>query len=116
MAQPQYGYGQQSQPYGGQNLNFYQSSFSGQPVSGTTTPFQAYSGGVQSNTYPGTGFGTGFNQPGVSGRMGESGGLRTGWYVHSIHTRLKNRNSHPTTGSPHSVQKVMKVNHLYSKS
>lgn len=79
MAQPQYGYGQQSQAYGGQNLNFYQSSFSGQPVSGTTTPFQAYSGGVQSNTYTGAGFGSGFGQPGVSGRMGESGGLRTGW-------------------------------------
>jgi len=79
MAQPQYGYGQQSQPYGGQNLNFYQSSFSGQPVSGTTTPFQAYSGGVQSNAYSGAGFGSGFNQPGVGGRMGESGGLRTGW-------------------------------------
>lgn len=79
MAQPQYGYGQQPQHYGSQNLNFYQSSFSGQPVSGTTTPFQAYSGGVQSNAYTGAGFSGGFSQPGVSGRMGESGGLRTGW-------------------------------------
>lgn len=79
MAQPQYGYGQQPQPYGSQNLNFYQSSFAGQPVSGTTTPFQAYSAGVQPNAYSGAGFGGGFSQPGVSGRMGESGGLRTGW-------------------------------------
>jgi len=84
MAQSQYGYGQQSQTYGGQNLNFYQSSFSGQPVSGTTTPFQAYSGSAQSNAYPGAGFGGGFGQPGVSGRMGESGGLRTGWCVYDI--------------------------------
>jgi len=75
MAQPQYGYGQQSQPYGGQNLNFYQSLFSGQPVSGTTTPFQAYSGGVQSNAYTRAVFGGGFSQPGVSGQMGKSGGL-----------------------------------------
>jgi hypothetical protein len=75
----QYGYPQQ-QSYGAQNLQFYQGSFSGQPVSGHTTPFQAYNGGAQSSAYGHSGFGTGFEtQGGVSGRMGEQGGLRTGW-------------------------------------
>ncbi|KAF2235459.1 Yip1-domain-containing protein [Viridothelium virens] len=71
----------QQQPYGtAQNLQFYPSSYSQQPVSGHSTPFQAYNGGVQSNTYGGANFGGGFGgQPGVSGRMGEQGGLRTGW-------------------------------------
>lgn len=84
-----------SAAYGGQpgaaaqNLNFYQSSYSAQPVSGHTTPFQAYNGGAVSNAYSGAGFGgmgnmagpSGFGGavPGVSGRMGEQGGLRTGW-------------------------------------
>ncbi|EOD46287.1 putative Golgi membrane protein [Neofusicoccum parvum] len=72
-----------------QNLNFYQSSYSQQPVSGHTTPFQAYNGGAVSSAYAGAGFGgagsmagpSGFGGavPGVSGRMGEQGGLRTGW-------------------------------------
>ena len=71
----------QQQPYGAtQNLQFYPSSYSTQPVSGHATPFQAYNGGVQSNSYGGASFGGGFGgQPGVSGRMGEQGGLRTGW-------------------------------------
>jgi hypothetical protein len=116
MAQPQYGYGQQSQAYSGQNLNFYQSSFSGQPVSGTTTPFQAYSGGVQSNAYPGAGFSGGFVQPGVSGRMGESGGLRTGWFVYGIHSTLAIATDNIQKGLRHLAQRVMKVNHLYSKN
>ncbi|KAI9659810.1 MAG: hypothetical protein M1821_001161 [Bathelium mastoideum] len=71
----------QHQPYGAaQNLQFYPSSYSQQPVSGHSTPFQAYNGGVQSNAYGGANFGGGFGgQSGVSGRMGEQGGLRTGW-------------------------------------
>lgn len=66
---------QQQQPYGSaQNLQFYSSSYSNQPVSGTSTPFQAYNSGAQA------GYGAGFGgQAGVSGRMGEQGGLRTGW-------------------------------------
>jgi len=68
QAQPQ-------QPYGSaQNLQFYPSSYSTQPVSGTSTPFQAYNGGAQAGYGPGFG-----GQAGVSGRMGEQGGLRTGW-------------------------------------
>ena len=83
-------YPQPSQPYNPQqNLNFYQSSYPA-PVSGHTTPSQAqypYSnqisyGQSSSNTYGGSssfgGFG-GAAAPGVSGRMGEQGGLRTGW-------------------------------------
>jgi hypothetical protein len=63
------------QPYG-QNLNFYQSSFSGQPVSGSTTPFQAYSGGTPSQS----GFAGFNNQHELSGSMGTaSNGLETGW-------------------------------------
>ncbi|KAI9699893.1 MAG: hypothetical protein M1820_006955 [Bogoriella megaspora] len=75
---------QQQPPYGSaQNLQFYPSSYTSQPVSGHSTPFQAYNGGVQGNAYGGGGFG-GFGGapgagPGVSGRMGEQGGLRTGW-------------------------------------
>jgi len=72
----QYGYPQQS----AQNLQFYSSSYPQQPVSGHSTPFQAYNGGQASNNYANTGFSAGFGgQPGVSGRMGEQGGLRTGW-------------------------------------
>lgn len=77
-----YGYPQQGQQeaYGAQNLNFYPSSYSQQPVSGQSTPFQAYGSGSQSNAFGNQGFsGAGFGQPGVSGRMGEAGGLRTGW-------------------------------------
>ncbi|KAI9373979.1 Yip1-domain-containing protein [Aspergillus egyptiacus] len=82
----------QQQPYGAQssaqNLQFYPSSYSS--VSGHTTPSQASYGGFgappnpASQGYPvggvGGGYG-GFASPGagVSGRMGEQGGLRTGW-------------------------------------
>jgi len=71
----------QQQPYGsGQNLQFFQSQYSNQPVSGHTTPFQAYNAGSQSSAYPSSSYGGGFGgQAGVSGRMGEQGGLRTGW-------------------------------------
>jgi protein YIPF5/7 len=72
----QYGYPQQS----AQNLQFYPSSYPQQPVSGHSTPFQAYNSGPASNNYANTGFSAGFGgQSGVSGRMGEQGGLRTGW-------------------------------------
>ena len=97
-------YYQPQPPYGGAgggagapqqpNLQFYQSTYPA-PVSGHTTPSQAQYGGGGS-TYsqasapysssfggapgfggavPGYGAGVG----GVSGRMGEQGGLRTGW-------------------------------------
>ncbi|KAL4787523.1 surface antigen-domain-containing protein [Aspergillus varians] len=79
-------------PYGAQssaqNLQFYPSTYSS--VSGHTTPSQASYGGFgappnpAAQGYPvggvGSGYG-GFGSPtaGVSGRMGEQGGLRTGW-------------------------------------
>ncbi|KZF22899.1 Yip1-domain-containing protein [Xylona heveae TC161] len=72
-------------PYGSsaQNLQFYPSSYSTGPVSGHTTPSQAYGAygsGSAASAYPGAGFGAGFGAPpAVSGRMGEQGGLRTGW-------------------------------------
>ena len=69
-----------------QNLQFFPSSYSS--VSGHTTPSQAsYGAGYggapnpSAQAYPtGGGYG-GFGSPGagVSGRMGEQGGLRTGW-------------------------------------
>ncbi|CAL8581235.1 hypothetical protein XPA_006936 [Xanthoria parietina] len=96
-------YPQSSTPYNpsSQPLNFYQSSYP-PPVSGHSTPSQAaaaqypYSntgsqnpyGQPQSNAYgggasSGSGFmgfgGGGGAAQGVSGRMGEQGGLRTGW-------------------------------------
>ncbi|KAL8932909.1 MAG: hypothetical protein Q9216_006621, partial [Gyalolechia sp. 2 TL-2023] len=91
-------YPQPSQPYNPQqNLNFYQSSYPA-PVSGHSTPSQAqypYSNQngygqppSSSNVYGGSssfggfggGAGGGGGAPGtVSGRMGEHGGLRTGW-------------------------------------
>ena len=93
-----YGYMPQENPnsYGqppssAQNLQFYSSSYTAQPVSGHSTPFQAsgYPGqqsyGQQSGFGGGSsaagfgGFGAGTGAPGVSGRMGEQGGLRTGW-------------------------------------
>lgn len=76
----QYGYPSQQQPYSAaQNLQFYPSSYPQQPVSGHSTPFQAYTGSA-SGAYGNAGFGPGFGvQPGVSGRMGEQGGLRMGW-------------------------------------
>ena len=80
---------QQQSPYPqAQNLQFYPSSYANQPVSGHSTPFQAYNSGAQSNAYSSAGFGGGggigssggFGGPaGVSGRMGEQGGLRMGW-------------------------------------
>ena len=80
-------YGYQSppnqQPYAAQqNLNFYQSSYSTQPVSGQSTPFQAaYGQSGQSQGYGqgNYGFGAFPGQPGASGQMGTGqGGLRTG--------------------------------------
>jgi hypothetical protein len=72
--------------YGGssaQNLQFFPSTYSPAPVSGHATPSQAaygYSGGATSSAYGGpSGFNSGFSAPPVSGRMGEQGGLRTGW-------------------------------------
>ncbi|KKA26144.1 hypothetical protein TD95_003644 [Thielaviopsis punctulata] len=60
------------QGYGAQNLEFYPSSYATAPSAGA--PTQAYGG------YPGSyGGGTGAAPVGVSGRMGEQGGLRTGW-------------------------------------
>lgn len=85
-------YPQQQQPYGAQasaqNLQFFPSSYSS--LSGHTTPSQAaYGGGFGTSAYPtaqaypggGAGGYGGFGSPaaGVSGRMGEQGGLRTGW-------------------------------------
>jgi hypothetical protein len=79
MAQNGYG---QSPPYGGanaQNLQFYSSSFTNQPVSGHSTPFQANYGAPQAQPYPSQ-YGAGFAAPGVSGQMGVgASGLRTGW-------------------------------------
>lgn len=76
----------QQQPYGqapAQNLQFFPSSYGS--VSGHTTPSQAsYGFGALPNpsaqAYPVGGGGYGFGSPsGVSGRMGDVGGLRTGW-------------------------------------
>lgn len=87
--QQQPSYGSQASP---QNLQFYPSSYT---VSGHTTPSQASYGGYGGQTaqaYPtaagsgaggyggaAAGFGGGPAGPSVSGRMGEQGGLRTGW-------------------------------------
>lgn len=64
-------------------MNFYQSSYSNQPVSGHSTPFQAaYGGAPQSNAYPSSNYGFGAfpGQPGATGQMGTGqSGLRTGW-------------------------------------
>ncbi|KAI9754551.1 MAG: hypothetical protein M4579_004651 [Chaenotheca gracillima] len=81
---------QQQPPYSSaQNLQFYPSSYSATPVSGHTTPSQAYGnygghpqGGASDAYSAAQGFGGGGfggSVPGVSGRMGEQGGLRTGW-------------------------------------
>jgi len=77
------------QPYGNsaQNLQFYPSSYTPNPVSGHATPSQAAYGGYGApagspgyGVPGGGGFNSGFGAPqGVSGRMGEQGGLRTGW-------------------------------------
>lgn len=72
------------QGYNPSNLQFYPSTYP-QPVSGHTTPSQAHYYGQQSpgsnQAYGGaSGFGAAPTfGPGVSGRMGEQGGLRTGW-------------------------------------
>ncbi|PGH13707.1 hypothetical protein AJ80_06212 [Polytolypa hystricis UAMH7299] len=83
-------YSQQQPPYGAsqqasaQNLQFYPSTYTS--VSGHTTPSQASYGGygvpptsgaVGSGSYGSSGFGA--PSAGVSGRMGDQGGLRTGW-------------------------------------
>jgi hypothetical protein len=75
-----------SPPYGApsaQNLQFFPSTYSPAPVSGHATPSQAaygYGGGATSAGYGGpSGFNSGFSAAPVSGRMGEQGGLRTGW-------------------------------------
>ena len=82
----------QSQSYNPQNLQFYQSSYP-QPVSGHTTPSQAHYGYTNSQPQASQAYssssggfggaptfgGQGFGGPSVSGRMGEQGGLRTGW-------------------------------------
>ncbi|KAK0708551.1 hypothetical protein B0H67DRAFT_496265 [Lasiosphaeris hirsuta] len=72
-------------PSGGQNaqnLQFFQSTYA-QPVSGHATPSQAaygYGGPSTGGYGVSSGFNTGFGGPAsVSGRMGEQGGLRTGW-------------------------------------
>ncbi|KAK3316487.1 putative Golgi membrane protein [Apodospora peruviana] len=78
--QPAYG-----PPGGGEaNLQFYPTSYA-QPVSGHATPSQAsygYGGPSSSSGFGGSGgFGSPFTSGpggGVSGRMGEAGGLRTG--------------------------------------
>lgn len=84
-APPNQGYA----PSSAQNLQFYPSTYGApQPVSGHATPAQAsYGYAGPSSSAPGygsPGFGSSFGAPpgaapGVSGRMGEQGGLRTGW-------------------------------------
>lgn len=76
----------QNPPYGqsAQNLQFYPSSYTPNPVSGHATPSQASYGYGAPAGSPGYGGGGGFNSgfgaaADVSGRMGEQGGLRTGW-------------------------------------
>jgi hypothetical protein len=86
-------YGQQQPSYDPNNLQFYSSSY-GQPVSGHSTPAQAQAQyGQPAQSYGGYGAPTGFISTqgfgqgstfggpnvGVSGRMGEQGGLRMGW-------------------------------------
>lgn len=87
MAQP-YGYGAPPPgnpayaPQSAQNLQFYPSTY-GAPgdVSGHATPSQAsYGYGASPSGTIGGGANFGFGPAaGVSGRMGEQGGLRTGW-------------------------------------
>jgi hypothetical protein len=87
MAYYQPGYQPSGTPQSAQNLQFFPSSYGN--VSGHTTPSQAsygnYGGGGAASAYPGYGagssasFGAAPGIQGVSGRMGEQGGLRTGW-------------------------------------
>ncbi|KAM3561179.1 hypothetical protein MY1884_002525 [Beauveria asiatica] len=94
-----YGQGNAAPPYGAdaggggsgaQNLQFYPSTYApGVGVSGAATPQQAAYGFTGGNVGGSVGFGGsaaqngfssgGFGGAGVSGRMGEHGGLRTGW-------------------------------------
>lgn len=70
-----------------QNLQFYPSSYTSGHVSGHTTPSQATYGGYGSPSTTASGYGgygvggaaAPFGAAAVSGRMGEQGGLRTGW-------------------------------------
>ena len=85
MAYYNQGYQPSPAPQNAANLQFYPSSY-GSSVSGHTTPSQASyggygGGGAATNAYPafGTGAPPAFGTQGVSGRMGEQGGLRTGW-------------------------------------
>lgn len=72
-----------SNPAGGnaQNLQFYPSSYSPAAVSGAATPQQAAYGYGNSGAPGSAGFSSGGfgGAAGVSGRMGEHGGLKTGW-------------------------------------
>lgn len=80
---------QPNAPYGQQSANdmqFYPSSYTPGPVSGHATPSQAaYGYGIPpAGQGYGAGAAGGFNPgfgapPGATGRMGEQGGLRTGW-------------------------------------
>jgi hypothetical protein len=70
-------------PQSAQNLQFYPSSYSpGVPSHGTPSQGSyGYGAPASSSSYGAhSGFNSGFGAaPGVSGRMGEQGGLRTGW-------------------------------------
>ncbi|KUI53594.1 Protein transport protein yip1 [Cytospora mali] len=81
----QYGYGAPAQgnpayaPQSAQNLQFFPSSYAPGDVSGHATPSQAAYGYGAPPPGPGNFGGFGGPAAGVSGRMGEQGGLRTGW-------------------------------------
>src|SRR5947207_1406531 len=77
-------YPQNPNPQSAQNLQFYPSNYSTGPVSGHSTPFQAGYGPPPPNSVPaypsyGGSAPAAFGAPPVTGRMGEQGGLRTGW-------------------------------------
>lgn len=80
----QFGYGAQPQgnpayaPQSAQNLQFYPTQYAPADVSAHATPSQASYGGYGVSSGAGN-YGFGAPAAGVSGRMGESGGLRTGW-------------------------------------
>ena len=93
MAQyyPQQTYPKTPTPQSAQNLQFQNFGYPSIPVPGHTTPSLASYGGYgasqpnPASTYAGYGVGAGPGYGGapaaqsVSGRMGEQGGLRTGW-------------------------------------
>ncbi|SZF00348.1 unnamed protein product [Blumeria hordei] len=63
-----------------QNLQFYPSSYTPSQVPGRDTPSHSAYGTYRHTGSPGYGYGGNFAAPpGVSGRMGEQGGLRMGW-------------------------------------